>query len=257
MAFLCSVHRQQPSSRQPAGRLWDPDDRDICRSPQLLSFIRGTWARPGGPRLDPVLALRPTHLGLPPRPQRLSGYCGSPWRVIGYHFVVWVMAGLPLLLFRWRPVWGVRLRLRPCNLARAETLVIEIRDKEVRVGPQGWRWARVRGRGGLGSRPAWPLTFCGRLSRQLSLGHLGGGGRGGLAGLEGLPFVLSPCLLQQQPPGCGVGPARGGVSSRTESTPLCSRIVHGSSTRSRCRRRPSARAGEAAPRPLLPFLQRL
>ncbi|XP_036770294.2 polyamine-transporting ATPase 13A2 isoform X5 [Manis pentadactyla] len=61
---------------------------------------------------------------------RLSGYCGSPWRVIGYHFVVWVMAGLPLLLFRWRPVWGVRLRLRPCNLARAETLVIEIRDKE-------------------------------------------------------------------------------------------------------------------------------
>lgn len=61
---------------------------------------------------------------------RLSGYCGSPWRVIGYHFVVWVMAGLPLLLFRWRPVWGVRLRLRPCNLAHAETLVIEIRDKE-------------------------------------------------------------------------------------------------------------------------------
>ncbi|XP_040501778.1 polyamine-transporting ATPase 13A2 isoform X3 [Ursus maritimus] len=61
---------------------------------------------------------------------RLSGYCGSPWRVIGYHIVVWLMAGIPLLLFRWKPVWGVRLRLRPCNLARAETLVIEIRDKE-------------------------------------------------------------------------------------------------------------------------------
>ncbi|XP_038516110.1 polyamine-transporting ATPase 13A2 isoform X5 [Canis lupus familiaris] len=61
---------------------------------------------------------------------RLSGYCGSPWRVIGYHIVVWMMAGIPLLLFRWKPVWGVRLRLRPCNLARAETLVIEIRDKE-------------------------------------------------------------------------------------------------------------------------------
>ncbi|XP_073759388.1 polyamine-transporting ATPase 13A2 isoform X5 [Callorhinus ursinus] len=61
---------------------------------------------------------------------RLSGYCGSPWRVIGYHLVVWMMAGIPLLLFRWKPVWGVRLRLRPCNLARAETLVIEIRDKE-------------------------------------------------------------------------------------------------------------------------------
>ncbi|XP_047583216.1 polyamine-transporting ATPase 13A2 isoform X3 [Lutra lutra] len=61
---------------------------------------------------------------------RLSGYCGSPWRVIGYHIMVWMMAGIPLLLFRWKPVWGVRLRLRPCNLARAETLVIEIRDKE-------------------------------------------------------------------------------------------------------------------------------
>ncbi|XP_030888743.1 cation-transporting ATPase 13A2 isoform X1 [Leptonychotes weddellii] len=41
-----------------------------------------------------------------------------------------MMAGIPLLLFRWKPVWGVRLRLRPCNLAHAETLVIEIRDKE-------------------------------------------------------------------------------------------------------------------------------
>ncbi|XP_059770662.1 polyamine-transporting ATPase 13A2 isoform X2 [Balaenoptera ricei] len=61
---------------------------------------------------------------------RLSGYCGSPWRVIGYHVVVWVMAGIPLLLFRWKPLWRVRLRLQPCSLARAETLVIEIRDKE-------------------------------------------------------------------------------------------------------------------------------
>uniref|UniRef100_F7I940 Polyamine-transporting ATPase 13A2 n=1 Tax=Callithrix jacchus TaxID=9483 RepID=F7I940_CALJA len=41
-----------------------------------------------------------------------------------------MMAGIPLLLFRWKPLWGVRLRLRPCNLAHAETLVIEIRDKE-------------------------------------------------------------------------------------------------------------------------------
>ncbi|KAK1340445.1 hypothetical protein QTO34_019015 [Cnephaeus nilssonii] len=61
---------------------------------------------------------------------RLSGYCGSPWRVIGYHVVVWMMAGIPLLLFRWKPAWGVWLRCQPCNLARAETLVIEIRDKE-------------------------------------------------------------------------------------------------------------------------------
>uniref|UniRef100_A0A8C2UV11 Polyamine-transporting ATPase 13A2 n=1 Tax=Chinchilla lanigera TaxID=34839 RepID=A0A8C2UV11_CHILA len=61
---------------------------------------------------------------------RLSGYCGSPWRAIGYHAVVWVLAGIPLLLFRWKPLWGVRLRLQPCSLARAETLVIETRDKE-------------------------------------------------------------------------------------------------------------------------------
>ncbi|XP_037354959.1 polyamine-transporting ATPase 13A2 isoform X2 [Talpa occidentalis] len=61
---------------------------------------------------------------------RLSGYCGSPWRVIGYHVLVWMMAGIPLLLFRWKPGWGVRLRLQPCTLARAETLVIETRDKE-------------------------------------------------------------------------------------------------------------------------------
>ncbi|XP_053516139.1 polyamine-transporting ATPase 13A2 isoform X1 [Artibeus jamaicensis] len=61
---------------------------------------------------------------------RLSGYCGSPWRVIGYHAVVWMMAGVPLLLFRWKPAWGVRLRFQPCSLALAETLVIEIRDKE-------------------------------------------------------------------------------------------------------------------------------
>lgn len=56
-----------------------------------------------------------------------------------------MMAGIPLLLFRWKPVWGVRLRLRPCNLARAETLVIEIRDKEVRQ--------LVRGAQGRGSQP--------------------------------------------------------------------------------------------------------
>uniref|UniRef100_A0A8C2S150 ATPase cation transporting 13A2 n=1 Tax=Capra hircus TaxID=9925 RepID=A0A8C2S150_CAPHI len=62
--------------------------------------------------------------------QRLSGYCGSPWRAVGYHAVVWTLAGLPLLLFRWKPLWAVRLRLRPCTLARAEILVIETRDRE-------------------------------------------------------------------------------------------------------------------------------
>ncbi|XP_036206705.1 polyamine-transporting ATPase 13A2 isoform X4 [Myotis myotis] len=71
---------------------------------------------------------------------RLSGYCGSPWRVIGYHVVVWMMAGIPLLLFRWKPAWGVWLRCQPCNLARAETLVIEIRDKE----DSSWQLYTVR-----------------------------------------------------------------------------------------------------------------
>lgn len=49
-----SVHRQQPSRGQHARQLWDPDDRDISRSPQLLSFIRGTWAGDGqgNPRWD-------------------------------------------------------------------------------------------------------------------------------------------------------------------------------------------------------------
>ncbi|XP_037684314.1 polyamine-transporting ATPase 13A2 isoform X2 [Choloepus didactylus] len=71
---------------------------------------------------------------------RLSGYCGSPWRVIGYHTVVWLMAGVPLLLFRWKPLWGVRLRLRPCHLACAETLVIEIKDK----GASSWQFYTVQ-----------------------------------------------------------------------------------------------------------------
>ncbi|KAM8788255.1 polyamine-transporting ATPase 13A2 isoform 3-T3 [Rhynchonycteris naso] len=71
---------------------------------------------------------------------RLSGYCGSPWRVIGYHVVVWMMAGIPLLLFHWKPVWGVWLRFRPCSLAHAETLVIEIRDKE----DSSWQLYTVR-----------------------------------------------------------------------------------------------------------------
>lgn len=164
MTSVLCAHRQQPSRGQHARRLWDPDDRDICRSPQLLSFIRGRWGVWAGesscgppsppPRSSPPPAPPPPGPSVS-RPQRLSGYCGSPWRVIGYHIVVWLMAGLPLLLFRWKPVWGVRLRLRPCNLARAETLVIEIRDKEVRQPGAGEGGAGVgsgspgRGGGGL------------------------------------------------------------------------------------------------------------
>lgn len=41
VTFLLPVHRQQPARGQHAPQLWDPDDRDINRSPQLLSFIRG------------------------------------------------------------------------------------------------------------------------------------------------------------------------------------------------------------------------
>lgn len=43
LTCLCPVHRQQPAPGQHAPQLWDPDDRDINRSPQLLSFIRGRW----------------------------------------------------------------------------------------------------------------------------------------------------------------------------------------------------------------------
>lgn len=182
MTSLLCARRQQPSRGQHARRLWDPDDRDICRSPQLLSFIRGRWARSPCTPWAPPPHLAPPHSSSqpPPRPhraclsppQRLSGYCGSPWRVIGYHIVVWMMAGIPLLLFRWKPVWGVRLRLRPCNLARAETLVIEIRDKEVRRPRAGESGAGAGSdRVGVAGDQAWsrspicPLTLCGTTCR--------------------------------------------------------------------------------------------
>lgn len=148
------------------------------------------WAPQPPPRSSPPPAPPPPGPSVS-RPQRLSGYCGSPWRVIGYHIVVWLMAGLPLLLFRWKPVWGVRLRLRPCNLARAETLVIEIRDKEVRQPGAGEGGAGVGsgspGRGGGGAlSPIWPLTFSGTAHKLLSLNlHFpiqAVGGRGRLGG---------------------------------------------------------------------------
>lgn len=63
MTCLPCTRRQQPSRGQHARRLWDPDDRDICRSPQLLSFIRGRWRGGQGrfqarPRPAPT---RPVH----------------------------------------------------------------------------------------------------------------------------------------------------------------------------------------------------
>lgn len=70
--------------------------------------------------------------------------------------MVWLMAGIPLLLFHWKPVWGVRLRLRPCNLARAETLVIEIRDKEVRQPGVGEGGAGVRSGSPVGGEVSPP-----------------------------------------------------------------------------------------------------
>lgn len=131
------------------------------------------------------------------RPQRLSGYCGSPWRVIGYHIVVWMMAGIPLLLFRWKPVWGVRLRLRPCNLARAETLVIEIRDKEVRQ--------LARGAQGRGSQPhlaahlLWDRAQLSSLGLCFPIGAMGG--RGSWVAPQGIMYVLGPCFVQRGLPG--------------------------------------------------------
>lgn len=46
--LFLSARRQQPSGRQHGRQLWDPDDRAISRSPQLLSFIRGMWADGAG-----------------------------------------------------------------------------------------------------------------------------------------------------------------------------------------------------------------
>ena len=92
--------------------------------------------------------------------------------------MVWMMAGIPLLLFRWKPVWGVRLRLQPCNLARAETLVIEIRDKEVSRG-QAWSWRGVRV-GGVAADLLWDLTQVALLlGLQLSCRSSGQKGRSG------------------------------------------------------------------------------
>ena len=54
-----SAHRQQPARGQHARRLWDPDDRDIYRSPQLLSFIRGTWGRGGVGRVPGAVVKNP------------------------------------------------------------------------------------------------------------------------------------------------------------------------------------------------------
>lgn len=129
----------------------------------------GTNTRLPRPRLPPPAPAPPPPGLLSRRPQRLSGYCGSPWRVIGYHVVVWMMAGIPLLLFRWKPAWGVWLRCQPCNLARAETLVIEIRDKEVRgqagsleleeggVG-SGWRVEDAQVHPSLATNFPWDLV---------------------------------------------------------------------------------------------------
>lgn len=69
------------------------------------------------------------------------------------------MAGIPLLLFRWKPAWAVWLRCRPCSLARAETLVIETRDREVSGQP-----GEVAG--GVGSGGREDTHFCGT-SRRL------------------------------------------------------------------------------------------
>lgn len=70
MTSVLCAHRQQPPRGQHARRLWDPDDRDICRSPQLLSFIRGRWGvwagesscGPPSPPTPPPCPPRP-HLG--------------------------------------------------------------------------------------------------------------------------------------------------------------------------------------------------
>lgn len=129
----------------------------VVRGREGQGHSRWDWYPAAPPSVSPS-SLPLAHPAPCLRPQRLSGYCGSPWRVIGYHAVVWMMAGIPLLLFRWKPVWGVRLRLQPCNLARAETLVIEIRDKEVRAGPN--RGSLEPDRGAVGQGSGWRTPGC-------------------------------------------------------------------------------------------------
>lgn len=176
------AYRQQPPRGQHACRLWHPDGGDFDRSSQLRSFICGRCAC-GGQR-GGAWALAPS----PPCqcdvcPQRLSGYCGTPWRVVGYHVLVWMMAGIPLLLFRWKPLWGVRLRLRPCHLAHAETLVIEIRDKEVRLRPAV---ASLRAGG------AWLPGATGERPLGASADTLAGWAKGVLPSPEGPPTGTGP-----------------------------------------------------------------
>lgn len=103
-------------------------------------------------------------------------------------------------------------------------------------GRGGWRMLRLSAEPGYFP---WDLTQV--LLSGTQLLHLSCGRKGQVG-----------WFLRRSPgsPGCGEGPGSGGVSSRTESTPPCSRIVRGSSTLSRYRPRPSARAGEAAPSPL-------
>lgn len=156
---------------------------------------------PGGtksPQPPPAAAARP-QLALSRLPsQRLSGYCGSPWRVIGYHVAVWMMAGIPWLLFRWKPAWGVRLRLRPCSLARAETLVIEIRDKEVRGragAGEGWPgpWGLLRRSARPGCFP-WASPRCSPLWTSAFAPELWAEGAGWVVPEE-VAQILAPCLL--------------------------------------------------------------
>lgn len=178
--FLFPVHRQQPSGGQHGRQLWDPDDRVISRSPQLLSFIRGMWAREG-------------QVGLAPRPTPTPGFLLQP----PPHPGLLSSASTEAQRLLWESMEGYRLSRRGLDDGRDPFAALPVEAgmggvaaiPAVQPGPRRntrhrnkrQRGARPSGgslepeKGGVGSglwrihSPAWPLTFRGTLHGVFSL----------------------------------------------------------------------------------------
>lgn len=249
MTSVLCAHRQQPSRGQHARRLWDPDDRDICRSPQLLSFIRGRWgvwageSSCGPPSPPPLLP--------PARPAPTWALCVAPaeaqrllWQSMESHRLSHrgladggpPFAALPLEAGVGGAAAAPALQPGPRRNTRH-------RNKRQRGEAawcwRGWRWGRVRqpgaGRGG-GSQPHLAADFLWDRTQVVvsepPLSHPSSGRKGQVGWL-----LLEPCLVQQGPPGGRWDP--GGEKSLPVPSPqLCSRIIRGSCIRCRCRLRP-------------------
>ncbi|CAM9211574.1 unnamed protein product, partial [Lampetra fluviatilis] len=55
----------------------------------------------------------------------MSGRQEQRWRRVGHGALCVTTLGLSLLLFHWRPAWGLRLRSRACSLAQATHVLIK------------------------------------------------------------------------------------------------------------------------------------